>query len=96
MQGAVEALSARERLEAYLARKGWSQSDLARAAKLHSTTVSKLLSKDRKKRREPGLLVAGAIELVTADDPNGPILATSWLRAPKKPARRSSSRRIAA
>lgn len=74
-----EPPSPRERLEAYLTWKGWSQSDFARAAKLHSTTVSKLLASDEEKRREPGLAVAVAIERVTADAPDGPILAMSWL-----------------
>lgn len=81
-------MTAHERLAEYLTWKGCSQSEFARVAKIHQTTVNKLLNDDVSKRRDPGLDVAVAIERATQDWPDGPIRPSEWVpeKSAEKPA----------
>lgn len=70
-------MNPRTRLASFLAWKGWSQSGLASACDVHQTTISKLIEG----HRGAGLGLAVAIERVTQEWPEGPILVKDWAGA---------------
>jgi transcriptional regulator with XRE-family HTH domain len=76
-------MTAVERLAAFLESKGWTIADLARAAELDHSTVSKILSG----KRSAGLAAAAAFERVTEREAwgPGPIRAEEWVHEVPSP-----------
>lgn len=64
-----------KRLREFLRWKGWGVGDLAQAANLDHSTISKIASGSR----SAGLEAATAIEALTAGWPEGAIKAADWI-----------------
>lgn len=66
-----------ERLGDFLVWKAWSRNKLAESTHTDPAFLYRIL----KGERRPGLAFAVAIERITADWPDGPIMASEWVPA---------------